>query len=56
MCCEPNTPEKKEKVLARQKQAEEDAKKPVDLNDPDSIARALGASSHAGKGKIKGGS
>ncbi len=45
LCCEPDSPEKQRKLKERREQMEADARKSTDLNDPMSIARALGASS-----------
>ena len=49
LCCEPDSPKKQQRLEARRQQAAEQAKKPIDLNDPTSVARALGASSFTGR-------
>ena len=45
LCCEADSPKKERRVAGRKRKAAEDAHKPIDLDDPQSIARALGASS-----------
>lgn len=45
LCCEPDSPEKERQIAERKRNATIDALRPIDLNDPQSIARALGATS-----------
>ncbi len=47
LCCEPESEEKQRRLDERRNRNGEEAHKPLDLNDPASIARALGASSFA---------
>ncbi len=49
LCSEPDSPQKQAAVAERRRVAAEEAAKPLDLNDPASIARALGASSFGKK-------
>jgi hypothetical protein len=45
LCAEPDSPEKVQRVEERRKKAAEDLHKTLDADDPQSIARSLGASS-----------
>ena len=45
LCSQPDSPEKEKALLERRELLEKEKSKPINLNDPVSIARALGASS-----------
>jgi len=49
LCASPNSPEKEEKLEERSRQVREVAQRPFDLDDPESFARAVGASSYGGR-------
>lgn len=49
LCCEPDSPEKQQCLEERRRAVTEEATKPLDLKDPLSIARTLGASSFSVK-------
>ncbi len=45
LCCEPDSPEKQQRIEERRAKTAEEAKKPLNLSDPASFARLLGATS-----------
>ena len=49
LCCKPDSPEKERRLAQRRAQAADAEDKPLDLDDPASVARAFGASAYRAK-------